>query len=272
MKARQGGGGAKSGRYMKHDTARLRCLKRVIYPDLCMGKLPSATNAQMLFEMPGPREITGPAKALMDGRGRNRASSKTGPDPTSASSPHASTARPARPSAGRSRRRSRSPRTSGPPRAPRRRAAGPPRAAARDEPRSRRPAPAHRRDWPRRPDGGAPDDGDRRRGAGGPSPRAGARAGPALPAHVRPQRGIPRPRGRGCLRARLIPAKRRHGRPTEASKTGPNGPSSGGSEKEASARQGHQGRRRRRPDRDRVTRAEGPASQALGEPTACRNF
>ena len=66
MKARQGGGGAKSGRYMKHDTARLRCLKRVIYPDLCMGKLPSATNAQMLFEMPGPREITGPAKALMD--------------------------------------------------------------------------------------------------------------------------------------------------------------------------------------------------------------
>ena len=59
MKARQGGGGAKSGRYMKHDTARLRCLKRVIYPDLCMGKLPSATNAQMLFEMPGPREITG---------------------------------------------------------------------------------------------------------------------------------------------------------------------------------------------------------------------
>ena len=66
MKARQGGGGAKSGRYMKHDTARLRCLKRVIYPDLCMGKLPSATNAQMLFEMPGPREITGPAKALME--------------------------------------------------------------------------------------------------------------------------------------------------------------------------------------------------------------
>ena len=36
--------------------------------------------------------------------------------------------------------------------------------------------------------------------------------------------------------------------------------------------EGRQGRRRRRPDRDRVTRAEGPASPAPGEPTACRNF
>jgi hypothetical protein len=66
MKLRQAGGGKKSGRYRKHDTARLRCLTRVVYPGLRMGKLPSVTDAKMLFELPGPREITGPSKKLMD--------------------------------------------------------------------------------------------------------------------------------------------------------------------------------------------------------------
>ncbi|KAH8065432.1 hypothetical protein JL721_8251 [Aureococcus anophagefferens] len=53
MKDRQAGGGAKSGRYKKHDTARLRCLRRVVYPRLKMGILPSATDSKMLFDMPG---------------------------------------------------------------------------------------------------------------------------------------------------------------------------------------------------------------------------
>jgi len=66
MKERQAGGGAKSGRYMKHDTARLRCLQRVVYPQLRMGILPTAVNAKMLFDMSGPRDIAGPAKKEMD--------------------------------------------------------------------------------------------------------------------------------------------------------------------------------------------------------------
>ncbi|KAH8097506.1 hypothetical protein JL720_398 [Aureococcus anophagefferens] len=66
MKERQAGGGAKSGRYMKHDTARLRCLERAVYPELRMGILPTAVNAKMLFDMPAPRDIAGPAKKEMD--------------------------------------------------------------------------------------------------------------------------------------------------------------------------------------------------------------
>ena len=66
MHARQAGGGSTSGRYMKHDSARLRCLQRVIYPRLRMGILPSAEDARMLFDLPGPRDISGPAKKEMD--------------------------------------------------------------------------------------------------------------------------------------------------------------------------------------------------------------
>ncbi|KAH8097381.1 hypothetical protein JL720_271 [Aureococcus anophagefferens] len=70
-----------SGRYMKHDTARLRCLERAVYPELRMGILPTAVNAKMLFDMPAPRDIAGPAKKEMDvwsnasagTRGRRRA-------------------------------------------------------------------------------------------------------------------------------------------------------------------------------------------------------
>lgn len=47
-------------------TARLRCLKRVVYPDLQLGKLPLDFDSKMLFEMPGPSTIAGPAKAQMD--------------------------------------------------------------------------------------------------------------------------------------------------------------------------------------------------------------
>ena len=59
MKARQAGGGNSSGRYKKHDTARNRCLQRTVYPGLAMGELPTADDAKMLFDLPGPTEITG---------------------------------------------------------------------------------------------------------------------------------------------------------------------------------------------------------------------
>jgi len=66
MSQRQAGGGQKSGRYKAHDTSRPRCLKRVVLPDLFLGKLPSDYDSKMLFEMPGPSKITGPAKVQMD--------------------------------------------------------------------------------------------------------------------------------------------------------------------------------------------------------------
>jgi len=58
MKARQAGGGNSSGRYKKHNTARNRCLQRTVYPGLAMGELPTADDAKMLFDLPGPTEIT----------------------------------------------------------------------------------------------------------------------------------------------------------------------------------------------------------------------
>lgn len=66
MSSRQAGGGNKSGRYKKHDTARKRCLQRVVYPDLRLGKLPSELDSKMLFDAPGPCEISGPMKQQMD--------------------------------------------------------------------------------------------------------------------------------------------------------------------------------------------------------------
>ena len=60
MRSRQSRGANSSGRYKKHDTARDRCLQRVLYPGLCMGKLPTADDAKMLFDLPGPNEILGP--------------------------------------------------------------------------------------------------------------------------------------------------------------------------------------------------------------------
>ena len=66
MAGRQASGGQKSGRYKKHDTARRRCLEEVVLPALRRGVLPSETDAHMLFEMPGPLEISGPDKQIMD--------------------------------------------------------------------------------------------------------------------------------------------------------------------------------------------------------------
>ena len=67
MDERQAGGGKNSARYMKHDSARLKCMQRVVFPGLRMGELPSKTDAKMHFDMPGPREIgNGPAAKDMD--------------------------------------------------------------------------------------------------------------------------------------------------------------------------------------------------------------
>ena len=46
MRSRQGRGANTSGRFKKHDTARNNCLQRVVYPGLCMGKLPTADDAK----------------------------------------------------------------------------------------------------------------------------------------------------------------------------------------------------------------------------------
>ena len=45
MRERSANGRATSGRYKKHDTARLRCLDRHVLPGLRMGKLPSDKDA-----------------------------------------------------------------------------------------------------------------------------------------------------------------------------------------------------------------------------------
>ncbi|KAH8092415.1 hypothetical protein JL720_5386 [Aureococcus anophagefferens] len=67
MKDRQAGGGAKSGRY-KSTTRLDRCLRRVVYPRLKMGILPSATDSKMLFDMPGVYQCLRAAAELVVGR------------------------------------------------------------------------------------------------------------------------------------------------------------------------------------------------------------
>ena len=66
MKERSAGGKGVSGRYRKHDSARVRCLERLIEPRLKMGMLPTSYDEKMLFEYPGPDDIDGPAKQEMD--------------------------------------------------------------------------------------------------------------------------------------------------------------------------------------------------------------
>lgn len=63
--ARQAGGRAASGRLKKHDSARLKCLQREVYPDLRIGKMPTELVWKMLW-LPGPLEISGPAEKDMD--------------------------------------------------------------------------------------------------------------------------------------------------------------------------------------------------------------
>ena len=46
--ARQAGGRAASGRLKKHDSARLKCLQREVYPDLRIGKMPTELVWKML--------------------------------------------------------------------------------------------------------------------------------------------------------------------------------------------------------------------------------
>lgn len=61
MAARRHGGAGKSGRYLRHDTARLHFIDGQALRDLAGGKMPSADNHRALFEIAGDLEIKGTA-------------------------------------------------------------------------------------------------------------------------------------------------------------------------------------------------------------------
>ena len=63
---RRHGGAGKSGRYKKHDTARVHFIDGQAMRDLSCGKLPSAANQRALFDIPGDDDVTGPQKKEMD--------------------------------------------------------------------------------------------------------------------------------------------------------------------------------------------------------------
>ena len=72
MAERRHGGAGKSGRYLKHDTARLSFIDGRALRDLAGGKLPSAADQRALFDLPGDLEIAGtPEQKEMD-EWRNR--------------------------------------------------------------------------------------------------------------------------------------------------------------------------------------------------------
>ena len=59
IRERHAGGKAKtSGRYKKHDSARLHYIETVIIPDLKMGKTPNAYDAHIVYNMPGPDNVS----------------------------------------------------------------------------------------------------------------------------------------------------------------------------------------------------------------------
>jgi len=65
MRARSAGGNGKSGRYKAHNTARKFVVELVVLPGLQRGRMPSAQDQRMLFELPGPVEIAGLEQAEM---------------------------------------------------------------------------------------------------------------------------------------------------------------------------------------------------------------
>ena len=66
MRARSAGGNEKSGRYKAHDTARKFVVESVVLPGLRRGRMPSAQDQRMLFELRGSVEIAGLERAEMD--------------------------------------------------------------------------------------------------------------------------------------------------------------------------------------------------------------
>ena len=62
MADRRHGGAGKSGRYLKHDTARLHFIDGQALRDLAGGLLPSAENHRALFDIAGDLEIQGTAQ------------------------------------------------------------------------------------------------------------------------------------------------------------------------------------------------------------------
>ena len=65
MSERQAGGKQTSGRYKAHDTARKKYIARVIMPDLQAGKLPSAYDRRMLFDVPSQEELVAAGGPLL---------------------------------------------------------------------------------------------------------------------------------------------------------------------------------------------------------------
>ena len=66
MKDRQAGGRDVSGRYKKHDSARLKFISTSIEPGLKMGKMPTAYDYRMLFDMPAQETLGRGDTRLMD--------------------------------------------------------------------------------------------------------------------------------------------------------------------------------------------------------------
>ena len=60
MSERQAGGKQTGGRYKAHDTARKKYIAKVLMPNLQKGKLPSAYDRRMLFDIPAQEELSGP--------------------------------------------------------------------------------------------------------------------------------------------------------------------------------------------------------------------
>ena len=58
MAARRHGGGGKSGRYLKHDTARKTIIEGKGLYELRHGRLPSAEDQRILFDFPGDDELS----------------------------------------------------------------------------------------------------------------------------------------------------------------------------------------------------------------------
>jgi hypothetical protein len=54
---RRASGKQTSGRYKKHDTARMHFLRSVVKPNLALGKLPTEREQYLLFEVPGIDEV-----------------------------------------------------------------------------------------------------------------------------------------------------------------------------------------------------------------------
>ena len=71
MLMRMRAGAKVSGRMKKHDSARCKFIKQVVFPRLCRMQLPNDDDLECL-RLPGPNEIHGPDKVCMSTCTRTR--------------------------------------------------------------------------------------------------------------------------------------------------------------------------------------------------------